>query len=262
MRHIPRKRFGQNFLTDQTVIDAIVAAVDPRPDDRMIEIGPGLGALTRPLAAKVRHLHAVEIDRDLTARLAREFASRGVAIHQADVLEFDFSRFGPDLRIVGNLPYNISTPILFVLARVAALLHDIHVMLQKEVVDRMAASPGSSAYGRLSVMLQYRFRIERVLEVPASAFEPVPQVASAVARLLPLTHRDPARDEALFARIVTRAFSHRRKTLRNTLKPFLNNAEFEMLHIDPRARPQELPVADFVRIANHLAQPNAAAAPG
>ncbi len=253
MRHVPRKRFGQNFLTDAAVIDAIVATIDPRPDDRMIEIGPGLGALTRPLAAKVRHLNVIEIDRDLAARLSREFASQDVTVHQGDVLEFDFSRLGPDLRIVGNLPYNISTPVLFVLVRSAALLRDIHVMLQKEVVDRMAARPGSSAYGRLSVMLQYRFRIESVLEVPASAFEPVPQVASAVARLLPAAQREPAHDEALLAGIVTSAFSQRRKTLRNTLKHLLKNADFEQLRIDPGARAQELAVADFVRIANHVA---------
>ncbi|MDH5534440.1 MAG: 16S rRNA (adenine(1518)-N(6)/adenine(1519)-N(6))-dimethyltransferase RsmA [Betaproteobacteria bacterium] len=252
MRHIPRKRFGQNFLTDQAVIDAIVTTVDPRPDDRMVEIGPGLGALTRPLAARLRHLHVVEIDRDLAAHLTREFGPQGVTVHQGDVLEFDFSRFGPGLRIVGNLPYNISTPVLFVLVRVATLLRDIHVMLQKEVVDRMAARPGSSAYGRLSVMLQYRFQIDRVLEVPASAFHPAPRVASAVARLSPLAPRDPARDEALFARIVTGAFSQRRKTLRNTLKPFLKDADFETLQIDPRARAQELAVADFVRITNHV----------
>lgn len=252
MRHFPRKRFGQHFLAEQEVIDALVAAIDPRPDDRMIEIGPGLGALTRPLAARVRHLHVVEIDRDLAAHLARQLSPVNVTIHQTDALEFDFQRFGPNLRIVGNLPYNISTPILFVLFGIGGLIRDIHVMLQKEVVDRITAQAGASAYGRLSVMLKYRFEIERILDVAASSFDPAPRVDSAVVRLRPVARRESARDEALFARIVASAFAQRRKTLRNSLRQFLGEADFTQLRIDSRARAQELDVTDFVRIANHV----------
>jgi 16S rRNA (adenine1518-N6/adenine1519-N6)-dimethyltransferase len=254
MRHIPRKRFGQNFLTDPAVIDAIVATVDPKPDDRMFEIGPGLGALTRPLAGRVRSLHVIEIDRDLAARLGPAVGSPGLVIHQADVLDFDFSRFGPDVRIVGNLPYNISSPILFRLVRYAASLRDIHVMLQKEVVERMVALPGTSDYGRLTVMLQYRFDVERLLEVPASAFDPAPQVESAVARLIPVARQVRARDESMFAGIVTSAFAQRRKMLGNSLKAFLKSADFAQLGINPRARAQELAVDDFVHVANYLAR--------
>lgn len=254
MRHIPRKRFGQNFLIDEAIIDAIIAAVGPGPDDRMVEIGPGLGALTRPLAARVNELHVVEIDRGLAARLGTIADSGKMVVHQADVLDFDFSRVGPDLRVVGNLPYNISTPILFRLVRYAAQLRDIHVMLQKEVVERMAAAPGKSNYGRLSVMLQYRFDIETILEVPASAFEPAPRVDSAVARLTPVAQRIWAHDESIFAAVVMSAFSQRRKTLANSLKGHLKAADFEPLEVDPRARAQELAVDDFVRIANYLAR--------
>ena len=251
MRHIPRKRFGQHFLIDESVIADIVAAIGPQPDDRLVEIGPGLGALTRPLLVQVKHLHAVEIDRDVVARLTDTFPAGRLTIHQADALRFDFAALGAGLRVVGNLPYNISTPLLFHLAHSAALIRDIHAMLQKEVVARMTAAPGEPDYGRLSVMLQYRFKLEHLLSVPASAFRPAPKVESAVVRMLPrATERC---DERLFARLVKSAFMHRRKTLRNTLRGHLAERDFIALEIRPEARAQELSVADFVRLTNHVA---------
>jgi 16S rRNA (adenine1518-N6/adenine1519-N6)-dimethyltransferase len=259
MRHVPRKRFGQNFLTDDAVIADIIAAIAPQPADRMIEIGPGLGALTRPLAARLDHLHVIEIDRDIVARLKRDFPPERVTIHQGDALKFDFSGLSPRLRVVGNLPYNISTPLLFRLAGNAANIHDIHVMLQKEVVARMVARPSSSDYGRLSVMLQYRFQMEKILDVPATAFRPVPKVESAVVRILP--RERPAEedcDEALFANLVASAFAQRRKTLRNTLRNYLRDADFAILGVAPEARAQELAVADFLRVANYIATTRAA----
>lgn len=254
MRHIPRKRFGQHFLIDRAVVDEIIAAIAPRPDDRMVEIGPGLGALTRPLAARLAHLHAVEIDRDIVARLRAAFPAERLTVHAADALEFDFASLGPELRVVGNLPYNISTPLLFHLAESADTIRDIHVMLQKEVVERMVAAPGGSQYGRLSVMLQYRFRLDTLLAVPARAFRPAPNVESAVVRMVPLSrHPDERRDDALFARIVARAFMQRRKTLRNSLKAYLGEPEFQALGIDAGARAQQLSINDFLRITHHVA---------
>ena len=252
MKHQPRKRFGQNFLVDAGVIAAIVAAIRPARDDCIVEIGPGLGALTRPLLAAVEHMHVIEIDRDLAAALKREFATR-LTVHAADVLRFDFAALGGDLRIVGNLPYNISTPLLFHIARYCVQVRDIHVMLQKEIVARMVAAPSDSNYGRLSVMLQYRFELEKLIDVPAGAFDPAPKIESAVVRLAPL--RPPpfaACDEAWFARIVKAAFSQRRKTLRNSLGAFLSDAELHSLAIAPAARAQELSVAQFVAIADYV----------
>lgn len=251
MRHVPRRRFSQNFLVDPGVIQAIVDAIAPRAADLMVEIGPGLGALTVPLAARVETLHVIEIDRDIIARLQSTFAGGNVLIHAGDVLAFDFSGLGSPLRVIGNLPYHISSPILFRLAACADQLRDVHVMLQREVVDRMAAAPGDSEYGRLSVMLQYRFEIEKLLAVPACAFEPSPKVDSAVARLTPLdADRPRARDEELFGRVVAAAFSQRRKTLRNTLRDWLDANAFQRIGINPQARAQELPVTDFVRISD------------
>jgi len=255
MRHVPRKRFGQNFLTDEAAIAAIVAAIAPQPRDRMVEIGPGLGALTRPLAARLEHLHVIEIDRDIVARLRADFPAGRVTVHEGDALRFDFSALGPRLRVVGNLPYNISTPLLFHLARHVTAIEDIHVMLQKEVVERMVATPSSSEYGRLSVMLQYRFRMEPVLTVPAGAFRPVPRVESAVVRMAPfapLPH--PAADEAALAKIVAAAFARRRKTLRNSLRACFTDADFERLGVDKGLRAQDLAVADFVRLADEAAR--------
>jgi 16S rRNA (adenine1518-N6/adenine1519-N6)-dimethyltransferase len=254
MFHRPRRRFSQNFLVDQAVIDSIVGAIGARAGDLMIEIGPGLGALTRPLCRIVQPLHVVEIDRDIVARLRNEYAPAQLVIHEGDALQFDFAALGAGLRVVGNLPYHISSPLLFHLWDHAAAIADVHAMLQSEVVERMTAAPGASDYGRLSVMLQYRFEIEKILDVPRSAFRPEPQVDSAVARLVPRP-RDAlqARDERVLGETVALAFSQRRKTLRNTLGRTLSAADFEALGIDPQARAQTLSVADFVRIANHRA---------
>ncbi|HQR04287.1 MAG: 16S rRNA (adenine(1518)-N(6)/adenine(1519)-N(6))-dimethyltransferase RsmA [Proteobacteria bacterium] len=255
MKHIPRKRFGQNFLNSQGVINDILNAICPRPDDALVEIGPGLAALTAPLLQIVRHLHVVEIDRDLIARLRQQFSSAALTIHEGDALEFDFSALGNDLRIVGNLPYNISTPLLFHLAQYAGLVRDMHFMLQKEVVDRMVAGPGGREFGRLSVMLQYRFHVESLFIVPPDAFTPAPKVDSAIVRLIPKTAVEMAPcDPDLLAQVVTTAFSQRRKMLRNTLRDLMPAGALEALNIDPTVRAEELEIADFVRIANTLAQ--------
>lgn len=251
MRHQPRKRFGQNFLQNQEVIEDIVNVIGPRADDVMVEIGPGLGALTTPLARALKQLHVIELDRDIVKTLREKHASGNVVIHAGDALKFDFASLGTNLRVVGNLPYNISTPLLFHLAEHIACVRDIHVMLQREVVERMVAEPDTAAYGRLSVALQYRFDMEKVLDVGPDAFYPQPKVDSAVVRMLPRAVREPAaQDETLFARITTAAFSQRRKTMRNTLRNILETADFEALGIDPGARAETLAVSDFVRIAN------------
>ncbi len=252
--HTPRKRFGQNFLADPHYIRAIVDAIGPVRDDLMVEIGPGLGALTEPLLTRLDHLHVVEIDRDLIARLKDRFSPERLTVHEGDALKFDFGALGDGLRVVGNLPYNISSPLLFHLAESAAHIRDMHFMLQKEVVDRMAAAPGSEAYGRLSVMLQYRFFVDRLFIVPPGAFRPAPKVDSAIVRLVPhATLPHPARDEALFARLVTAAFGQRRKTLRNTLKTFLSSGDWAAVGIDPGLRAEELDVGAFVRLADRVA---------
>lgn len=255
MRHQPRKRFGQNFLKNQIVIDDILSVISPQPDDLMVEIGPGLGALTTPLARSLQQLHVIELDRDIVKTLQDKYAN--VVVHEGDALKFDFASLGThlraQLRVVGNLPYNISTPLLFHLAEHIACVRDIHVMLQKEVVERMVAQPDTAAYGRLSVALQYRFDMEKVLDVGPEAFFPQPKVDSAVVRMVPREKHEPeATDEPLFARITTAAFSQRRKTLRNTLRNVLELADFEALGIDPGARAETLSVSDFVRIANHV----------
>lgn len=253
-----RKRFGQHFLHDAQVIDRIVAAIGARPGAPMVEIGPGHGAITEDLLAAAGTMDAIEIDRDLAASLRTRLVPRGLVLHEADALRFDFAALaalrGQRLRIVGNLPYNISTPLLFRFAAFAGHIRDIHVMLQREVVERMVAAPGDSEFSRLSVMLQYRFDMEMLIEVPAESFDPAPKVESAVVRLIPLNpppHQ--ARDEILFAEVVSRAFSQRRKTLRNTLKGLVSADQLAALGINAGARAQELSVADFVRIADALA---------
>jgi 16S rRNA (adenine1518-N6/adenine1519-N6)-dimethyltransferase len=235
----------------------MIDAINPQPADRVVEIGPGLGALTRPLSERLEHLHVVEIDRDLARRLRGEFSARKVTVHEHDALDFDFATLGGELRIVGNLPYNISTPLLFHLARYTPLIRDVHVMLQREVVERMVAPPSSSDYGRLSVMLQYRFKLDLVMTLPPEAFRPVPKVESAVVRMRPF-ERPPhcAHDEVWLARIVTAAFSQRRKTLRNALRRYLSADDFSRLGIDPGRRPQDLGVAEFVRLADRAAESN------
>jgi 16S rRNA (adenine1518-N6/adenine1519-N6)-dimethyltransferase len=252
--HVARKRFGQHFLVDRHYIERIVAALDPRPGDNFVEIGPGLAALTRPLVERVGRLTVIEIDRDLARKLAAEFPPERLAVHVADALAFDFAALGTELRVVGNLPYYISSPLLFHLAQFDAHLRDVTVMLQKEVVDRMVAEPATSNYGRLSVMLQVRFRIERLFNVPSGAFRPAPKVESAVARLIPLRDQRPTlTNERLFAEIVTAAFGQRRKTLRNALRTVAAEDQIESAGIAPGARGETLAVSDFVRLANSLA---------
>lgn len=259
MKHIAKKRFGQNFLTDQGVISSLVEAIAPKPDDLMVEIGPGLGALTKPLLQKLEMLHVVEVDRDIIAWMQTEYAKPingkkpGITIHNSDALKFDFSSLGEHVRVVGNLPYNISTPILFHLLDNVKVIIDMHFMLQKEVVERMVAAPSTPAYGRLSVMLQYRLQMEYLFTVPPEAFDPAPKVESAFVRCVPhATLPFIAKDEALFAQVVTAAFGQRRKTLRNTLKGMLDDEGFTALDIDSQLRAENLSVAQFVTIANHL----------
>jgi 16S rRNA (adenine1518-N6/adenine1519-N6)-dimethyltransferase len=255
VKHVARKRFGQNFLVSPGVVRNIVEAIAPKRDDVIVEIGPGLGALTEPLLERLDHLHVVEIDRDLIARLRERFPPGRLTIHEGDALEFDVGALGRNLRIVGNLPYNISTPLLFHLAEFAASVRDMHFMLQKEVVDRMVAEPGTSDYGRLSVMLQYRFEMERLFVVPPGAFNPAPKVDSAIVRLSPKPReRLDARDEALLAKLVTAAFGQRRKMLRNNLQELVDEAGLAAVGVAPTARAEELSVADFVRMANLLAK--------
>ena len=253
-RHPVRKRFGQNFLVDPHYIAKIVAAIAPAPGDNLVEIGPGLAALTGPLLERAGHLTAIEIDRDLAARLTADFPPERLTLHVADALTFDFSTLGERLRVVGNLPYNISSPLLFRLAEYETQLVDLHVMLQKEVVARMTAQPDTPDYGRLSVMLQASFRVTRLFVVPPGAFQPVPKVDSAIARLVPLGAAKPhIADPALFARVVAAAFGQRRKTLRNALATICDADGLSSADIDPGARGETLAVADFVRLANALA---------
>jgi 16S rRNA (adenine1518-N6/adenine1519-N6)-dimethyltransferase len=252
--HQPRKRFGQNFLADAHYVTRIVDAIAPQPGDNLVEIGPGLAALTGALIERAGRITAIEIDRDLAARLRERFPADRLAMHEADALAFDFATLGGDLRVVGNLPYNISSPLLFHLAAHEARLRDIHVMLQREVVARMTALPDTPDYGRLSVMLQARFRVSRLFTVPAGAFRPAPKVESAVARLVPLGDDRPRMvDEALFGRVVTAAFGQRRKTLRNALASIAAETTVRDASIDPGARGETLSVADFVRLANRVA---------
>jgi len=251
--HIARKRFGQNFLVDHGIINAIVSAINPQRDDTVVEIGPGLGAITEPLLQRLDHLHVVEIDRDLIARLKKQHPPSRMSIHEGDALAFDFATVGQRLRLVGNLPYNISTPLLFHLASYAEQVYDMHFMLQKEVVERLVALPGESEFSRISVMLQYRFHMEWLIDVPPDSFDPPPKVQSAVVRLIPkdktlLT----AKDDACLFRVVQAAFAQRRKMLRNTLKGILDDSGFAALAIAPTLRPEDLPVDDYIRIANYL----------
>ena len=239
--HVPRKRFGQHFLHDPAVLDRIVRAVAPRSSDFLVEIGPGEGALTRRLLERSPQLEAIEIDRDLAARLSAD----GIKIHCVDALEFDFSVFPRGVRIVGNLPYNISTPLLFHLARYAGRVRDLHFMLQLEVVERMVAAPSTDAYGRLSVSLQARFRMQKLFNVSRGAFRPPPKVESAVVRLEPLPEILPIDEDLL-----RKAFSARRKTLRNALP----GVDFARLGIDDGLRPENLSPQDYARVSASLAR--------
>lgn len=255
-KHRPRKRFGQHFLTDIGVIDEIMRAISPTADDVIVEIGPGPGAITVPIAKSCKQLHCVELDRDLAARLRTQFAgSERVTIHEADALSFDYGALAPALRIVGNLPYNISTPLLFHLLRFRDSICDMHFMLQKEVVDRMAAEPGSKKYGRLSIMLGCYLDIDALFDVDRLAFDPPPAVTSAVVRLRPKTGDDTydIKDEKYLTQLVATAFSQRRKTVRNALKKLVSEEELESLRIDPALRPENIPVSDWVALANRMA---------
>jgi len=234
--HRPRKRFGQHFLHEQHVVERIVDAIHPEKNDFLVEIGPGEGVLTRKLLDKTPNLETIEIDRDLAARLREQ----GVKVHEADALEFDFSVFPQGARIVGNLPYNISTPLLFHLARHAERVRDLHFMLQREVVDRMTAAPSTPEYGRLSVALQARFDIEKLFNVASGAFRPPPKVESAVVRLMPRKEILQIDEDLL-----RRAFSARRKTLKNALP----GVDFVKLGIDPKLRPENLSPADYAKIS-------------
>ena len=253
MKHIPRKRFGQNFLTDADIIRSLVEAIRPQPEDIMVEIGPGLGAMTQPLLQRLHHLHTVELDRDIVAWMQKHYPAGKITIHNVDALKFDFASLGENIRVVGNLPYNISTPILFHLLENVGHIVDMHFMLQKEVVERMVAAPSTPEYGRLSVMLQYKLQMEYLFTVPPEAFDPPPKVESAFVRAVPYaTLPHPAKDEALLGKVVAAAFGQRRKTLRNTLKGMLDDAGFAAVGIDPQLRAENLDVAQFVAIANHL----------
>lgn len=255
MSHQAKKRFGQNFLVDENIIADIIYAIRPEPDDNMVEIGPGLGALTRPLLKKLKHLHVVEIDRDIIARLESDYPQPNakLTVHAGDALKFDLANLPSPLRIVGNLPYNISSPLLFHFAASADRITDMHFMLQNEVVERMVANHSTPAYGRLSVMLQYRFYMEKLLDVQPASFRPAPKVDSAIVRMIPLpTDKIIVHNEKLFAEIVSAAFGQRRKTLRNTLRSFLDESEFEQLGINPQLRAENLSVAEFAKIAAYL----------
>jgi 16S rRNA (adenine1518-N6/adenine1519-N6)-dimethyltransferase len=251
--HRARKRFGQHFLHDRTVIDRILRAVDPRPGDRLVEIGPGQGALTYPLLQRCDRLIAVELDRDLVPRLEQEAQALGqLEVINADILEFELSSIaGTDkLRLVGNLPYNISTPLMFHLLESAHLIEDMHFMVQKEVAQRIVAHPGDSSYGRLSVMLQYQCRCQYLFEVAPASFRPPPRVDSAVIRLLPMDEPEhEIGDYSSFARIVQSAFSQRRKTISNSLKSILDRETIIGCGIDPSMRAENLGIADFAALS-------------
>jgi 16S rRNA (adenine1518-N6/adenine1519-N6)-dimethyltransferase len=251
-----RKRFGQHFLSDPGVIDAIIRAVHPTKEDVIVEIGPGQGAITDALARNAGHLHAVELDRNLVARLRQQYEGNpDVTVHEADALRFDFSSLGDRIRVVGNLPYNISTPLLFHLLKFREQILDMHFMLQKEVVDRMAAGPGSKVYGRLGIMLGCHLSIESLFDVPPDAFDPPPEVTSAVVRLDPLPPGTfEINDEAGFSTLVATAFMQRRKTLRNSLKKLVERPDFEAAGIDAGLRPEQVSIADYIRLSNYLRQ--------
>lgn len=252
-QHQARKRFGQNFLHDEGVIHQIVRAIDPQPADKLIEIGPGMSALTDPLFKAVDQLTVVEIDRDLVQFLQRKYAADKLTIISADVLTVDFSQFGPGLRIVGNLPYNISSPLLFHLMQYADQVVDQHFMLQKEVIDRMAAKPGDPLYGRLSVMLQSRYRIMKLFDVAPESFTPAPKVMSAVVRMRPLkADRPQAKDPVVFERVVAQAFSQRRKMLRGVLSEWIDHIDWDAVGIAPTDRADAVGLQQFIALSDML----------
>lgn len=253
--HKARKRFGQNFLQDTRIISDIVNAVRPQSDDVVIEIGPGLAAITEPLAQKLKQLHVCEIDRDIVKRLKSLPFANKLVIHEGDVLQFDFHSINGKKKIVGNLPYNISTPLLFKLAEVADEVVDMHFMLQKEVVERMVAEPKTNDYGRLGVMLQYFFDMEMLIEVPPESFDPAPKVDSAVVRMIPVKHRiGQAQDFEHFAKLVKLAFHQRRKTVRNNLKEIADDHDLQAVGIHPQDRAEHIAPEKYVALSNYLVQ--------
>lgn len=254
--HQPRKRFGQHFLVDPATIAEIVAAIQPRESETIVEVGPGQGAISGPLAKRAGNFHAIELDRDLAAELRKQFSSQAnVTIHEGDVLEFDFATLGHELRVVGNLPYNISTPLLFRLVEFGQIIRDMHFMLQKEVVDRLSAPPGNKTYGRLSIMLGCSMEIVPLFDVPAAAFYPPPKVTSSVVRMRPL----PAGtfeiiDHDKLSHLVAEAFSQRRKTLRNALKGSATEDDLVAAGMNPQSRPERASIAHYVALANLIAR--------
>jgi 16S rRNA (adenine1518-N6/adenine1519-N6)-dimethyltransferase len=262
-QHRARKRFGQNFLHDAGVIDRILRSIHARPGEHVLEIGPGQGALTEGILDSGAQLDVVELDKDLVPILNQQFAGRdNFNLHQGDALKFDFNTLGAaprTLRVVGNLPYNISTPLIFHLLHNAQLIKDMHFMLQKEVVERMAAGPGGGDWGRLSIMVQYHCRVEHLFNVGPGAFNPPPKVDSAIVRLVPYeTPPFPAKDHRLLERVVREAFNQRRKTLRNTLKALMPNEAIEAAGVDGSLRPEQLSLEEFVRLADKLHELTAA----
>ena len=259
MGHTPRKRFGQNFLRDDSIIEAIARSISPIATDHLVEIGPGEGALTQALISSGCQLDAIELDRDLRTRLLASFSTYpDFTLHSADALKFDFASLVTErcqIRVVGNLPYNISTPLIFRLLDQAEGIADMHFMLQLEVVDRLAAQPGTKDWGRLGVMAQFQCQIEKLFEVPPDAFYPPPKVQSAVVRLAPhASPQFPGADKTALSKVVTQAFSQRRKTLRNNFKGVLTDADFEQIGIDPSYRAEALSISDFVAVTEHLGE--------
>jgi 16S rRNA (adenine1518-N6/adenine1519-N6)-dimethyltransferase len=253
MKHVARKRFGQNFLTDANVLNSIIDAIAPRPGQVMVEIGPGLAAMTSLLIKELDHMHVVELDRDLVARLEKSFPRERLTVHSGDALKFDFGAIpvpeGQKLRVVGNLPYNISSPLLFHLAQYAQQVEDQHFMLQKEVVERMVAEPGSKVYGRLSVMLQWLYDMELMFVVPPTAFDPPPQVDSAIVRMIPRA-RPLAVDGKRLEAVVQKAFSQRRKVIRNCVAGMFTETQLVEAGIDPGLRPEAVSLEQYVALAN------------
>lgn len=254
-QHKARKRFGQNFLVDDSIIFQIIHSIMPTPGEALVEIGPGLGAMTRPLLKAAKKMTVIELDRDLIAYL-RSLA--GLTVINEDVLKVDLSQLSPEgikLRVVGNLPYNISTPIIFHLLTSVDMIDDMHFMLQKEVIDRMAAQPGDSSFGRLSIMVQRYCEVVPLLEIPPESFDPAPKVMSQFVRLIPYNGNPYGiKDDKQFFDVVKEAFSMKRKMLRNNLKPLMTEDEIEALGIDPRIRAENLHIADFVKLSNYLSE--------
>ena len=257
--HQAKKRFGQNFLNNDSVISRIVDAINPEPGENLVEIGPGLGALTEPVVERAGNLSVVELDRDLAHRLRHHpFLAQHLTIHEIDALKFDFASLSSEenpLRIFGNLPYNISTPLIFHLLTFKDKVKDMHFMLQKEVVERMAAGENCKAYGRLSIMTQYQCQVIPVMEIGPESFTPPPKVDSAIVRLIPhKTIENPVKDIKYLNQVCLTAFNQRRKTIRNSFKKLISVEELTSLNIDPSLRPENLAVSEYIKLANYIAE--------